>query len=474
MLIDIVVVYVPRYRHGHEAHFVPPVTGIHLAALTPPGHAVRVVHQQVEPVDLDTAADLVALSFFSGFAHEAFRLADALRARGKTVVMGGPHATFWPDACLQHCDAVVTGEAEAAWPALVADAEAGRLKRRYTGASAPLTDIPRPRYDLLSDRFVVRRVLQATRGCPFSCSFCAVPGLQPGFRVRPVDDVLADVAHEEPDWTWWQRRVAWFWDDNLTAKRRWTKDLLRGMVGMDRWWLTQASIDIVRDRELLDLMEQSGCIGIFLGIESLSPGALQEAGKRQNKVAEYKDAVAALHDRGICVMAGFIAGFDHDDADDVVRMADQLQDIGIDVPFLSVLTPFKGTPLWDKLADQDRLLLDRGFGYTNGYDVAFQPARMSPLQLRDAHRALWDRAFSPRLVAGRLSRARHLRPGAAMLSTAMNGFYGKKRLMGNRPADAGARWSGDPIADSLAAALDAGPALDPSPAPASADRLAAK
>lgn len=433
MKLDVVVVYVPRYNRGHAHQFVPPVTGIHLAALTPPDIDVRVVHQQVGPVDLDTDADVIALSFFSGFAHEAYRLADAFRVRGKVVIGGGPHATFWPEEVLQHCDAVVTGEAESVWVEMLRDAEAGRLRSVYTGSAVELSGLPTPRYDLLPDSFFVRRVVQATRGCPFSCSFCTVPGLQPGFRVRPVGEVLRDVAHEEPDWTWWQRKVVWFWDDNLTAKRKWTKELLRGMVGMDRWWLTQASIDITRDPELLDLMEASGCIGIFLGIESLQAASLEEAGKRQNRVAEYKDAIAALHDRGICVMAGFIAGFDHDDAEGVVAMADQLLEIGVDVPFLSVLTPFKGTPLWDKLLAEDRLLLDRGWAHTNGYNVAFRPERMTPDQLLDAHRALWQRAFSPRHVAQRVARSRRLRPGAAMMSALMNGFYGRKALTGNQP-----------------------------------------
>jgi radical SAM superfamily enzyme YgiQ (UPF0313 family) len=109
MRIDIVAVYVPRYSRGHEAHFTPPITGIHLAALTPAGHEVRVIHQQTDPVDLDTDADLVALSFFSGFAHEAYRLADAFRARGKRVVAGGPHVTFWPEEALAHVDAARGG-----------------------------------------------------------------------------------------------------------------------------------------------------------------------------------------------------------------------------------------------------------------------------------------------------------------------------------------------------------------------------
>jgi radical SAM superfamily enzyme YgiQ (UPF0313 family) len=454
MRIEIVVVSVPRYRRGHEKDFVPPITGIHLAALTPPEHAVRVVHQQVEPVDLDTGADLVALSFFSGFAEEAYRLADALRARGRTVVAGGPHATYWPAEALEHVDAVVRGEADVAWPELVRDAARGRLRRVYDPQPPDLAGLPTPRYDLLSPRFFVPRVVQATRGCPFSCSFCTVPSLNPGFRVRPVDEVLRDVAYDEFE-HWWQRKVVWFWDDNLTARRSYVKALLRGMLPHRRWWLTQASMDIADDPELLDLMQASGCIGIFLGVETFGAASLVDAHKPQNRIARYRSCVARLHERGICVMAGFVAGFDGDTAEDVVAMADQLHELGVDVPFLSVLTPYEGTPLRARYAAQGRLLPDRGWRFYNGYNVTFQPQRMGSDELLAAHRELWRRAFAPARVAARVARgARQLRSGAALMSACMNGFYGLKRARGNEPRD---------VRDGLAPAVREVPGVETPP-----------
>jgi radical SAM superfamily enzyme YgiQ (UPF0313 family) len=435
MRIDIIVVYVARYRSGHEKHFVPPITGIHLAALTPAGHDVRVVHQQVEPVDLDTDADLVALSFFSGFATEAYRLADALRARGKTVVAGGPHATYWQDEVLEHCDAVAEGEAESYWAQLVADAERGRLRKIYRSAPPSLEGVPTPRYDLLPSSFFVPRVVQATRGCPFSCSFCTVPSLNPGFRMRPVPDVLADVDYDEFPY-WWQRKVVWFWDDNLTARRSYVKALLREMVPRRRWWLTQASMDIVKDAELLDLMEASGCIGVFFGIETFGARSLRDANKPQNRIERYRECVERLHERGICVMAGFVSGFDSDGAESIVGMADRLQEIGVDVPFLSVITPYRGTALHAQIERDGRLLPDRGWEFYNGYNVTFQPRRLGSADLLDAHRELWRRAFSPARAGARILRAATtLRPGAAMMSACMNGFYGLKRLRGNEPVD---------------------------------------
>ncbi|MGC9346514.1 MAG: radical SAM protein [Anaerolineae bacterium] len=433
MKIDIVIVYVPRYPMGHEKDFVPPLTGIHLAALTPPEHEVRVIHQQVTAVDLDSDADLVAISFFSGFADEAYRLADALRRRGTTVVAGGPHATFWPEETLGHLDAVVLGEAESCWASLIRDAEQGRLAPIYQGEPTTLADLPTPRYDLLPDRFFVKRVVQATRGCPFACSFCSVPELNPGFRPRPVRDVIRDIRYDDFK-HWWQRKIVWFWDDNLTADRAYVKALLEAMVPLKRWWLTQASMDIANDPSLLDLMARSGCIGVFFGIETFGPASLKAANKPQNQISRYRHAIRALHQRGICVMAGFVAGFDGDTPESIVAMADHLYDIGVDVPFISILTPYKGTPIYDQFEAEGRLLGDRGADFYNGYNVAFRPKLMSPDTLLEAHRALWRRAFSPGHVARRIVRsARYLRPGAFLMNAAMNGFYGLKRLRGNVP-----------------------------------------
>ncbi len=436
MRIQIVVPYVPRYRRGHRLDFVPPVTALHLAAITPPEHEVSVVHEQVRAVPFDDPPDVVALSFFSGFARHAYAIADRYRRMGVRVVAGGPHVSYWVEEALGHVDAVVVGEAEEAWPALLGDLARGRSERVYRGSPASMRGLPTPRYDLLEDRFVVRRVLQATRGCHFHCRFCTVPDFNPGFRTRPVEDVVRDVAETRFP-RWWQDKVAWFWDDNLLADRRWARELLHAMCGLDRWWLTQASIDVTQDRELLDLLERSGCIGVFLGIESLEQGELRGVGKTQNRASRYREAIARLHDRGICVMAGFIAGFDGQTPDSILATASGLNEVGVDVPFLSVLTPYRGTPLYDDLLRDGRMLLDRDWPHYNGYNVAFRPEGMSPDELLAAHRGLWRRAFAPALTAQRLWRgARTLGRGAFLLSAAMNGFYGLKGLTGNLPADA--------------------------------------
>jgi radical SAM superfamily enzyme YgiQ (UPF0313 family) len=150
--------------------------------------------KQVTTPPEDTDADLVAISFFSGFAPEAYRLAIKYRKQGKTVVGGGPHVTFSEEESLTYFDAIVSGEAESVWSELLEDFEHRTLKPIYRGVPADLSEVPTPRYDLLPDQFFIKRVVQATRGDPFNCSFCTVPTLNPGFRTRPVENILKDIA----------------------------------------------------------------------------------------------------------------------------------------------------------------------------------------------------------------------------------------------------------------------------------------
>ncbi len=435
MKIDFIIAYVQRYEFGHERDFVPPITGIHMAAITPAEHEVRVIHQQVDKINLNTDADLIAISFFSGFALAAYNLAVEFRKRGKTLVAGGPHVTYCQEEALQYFDAIITGEAENAWPVLLEDLRNGELKRQYAGTPCDMNNLPTPRYDLLPSKFFIKKVIQATRGCPFSCSFCTVPSLNPGFRLRPVKDVIRDASYDKFKF-WFQRKIVWFWDDNLTINRPYIRELLQEMIPLKKWWLTQASMDIAKDPALLDLMKASGCIGVFLGIESFGVDSLVDANKRQNKISNYAAAVKAIRKRGIAVMAGFIAGFDHDDEQSIINMADQLMEIGIDVPFLSIMTPFRGTPIRKTMEKEGRILDDRNWNFYNGYNVAFKPKKLTEAQLLQAHRSLWKKSFSFLYAFKRVMRgALTLRWGAFLLSLFMNSFYAYKRIKKNYPID---------------------------------------
>ena len=166
----------------------------------------------MERIDFDTSANLIALSFFSGFAPEAYRLAEEFRKRGKRVVAGGPHATFAPDEVLRFATASSSAKLNQCGLNSWRTPPVGDSRDRYMGKSLPLFGIPTPRYDLVPRSFFVQRVVQP-RGCPFTCSFCTVPTLNPGFRTRPVADVMEDIKYDNFR-HWWQRKVVWFWDNN--------------------------------------------------------------------------------------------------------------------------------------------------------------------------------------------------------------------------------------------------------------------
>jgi len=435
MKIDIIIAYVQRYNFGHERDFVPPITGIHLASLTPKQHRVTIYHQQVDAINYETDADLIAISFFSGFANEAFHLASEFKKRNKTVIAGGPHVTFSTSESSQYFDSIIIGEAESIWTKILLDFETGKLKSKYHGDSTNLENIPTPRYDLLSNRFFIKKVIQATRGCPYSCSFCSVPLINPGFRKRPVEDVIKDIVYDNFK-HWWQRKIVWFWDDNLTIDRIYIKELLTQMKPLNKWWLTQASVDIAKDDDLLKLMKESGCIGVFLGLETFAEDSILDANKKQNRVSEYKHAIKKLHRHGIAVMAGLITGFDHDTYKSITNMSKSIMQLGIDVPFLSIMTPFVGTEVYSKLKRENRILTERSWDFYNGYNVTYKPKNLSPQELLNAHRELWGKAFSLKNALIRIIRSLiYLKSGAFLLTLFMNAFYGYKRLRKNFPLD---------------------------------------
>ncbi len=439
MKIKIVNCWTSRYRRGDQ-HFVPSLTLAHLAALAPDWCEVTLHHEQVCPVDAEQddadGVNLAALSFPTGFALHAYALADEYRRHGIRVVMGGPHVTFLPQEALRHADAVVIGEAELLWQQVLADFRRGRPQRVYqTDKAHKLAGLPTPRYDLIEPAFTVPHVLQATRGCPYHCKFCATPTINPGFRTRPLDEVIRDIA--APRFAGWlQNKLVWFWDDNLTANRRYAKALLREMMPLRKWWLTQASLDLTEDDELLMLMHDSGCVGVFLGIETLDAEALKSVGKKHNKIEHYHQAIRKLHERGIAVMAGLIIGFDSDTVASVDNLIEQVRALEIDAPFLSILTPYYGTQLYDEMLQARRILLERDWAYYTGYGASYYPAQMTPEELEAAHTRLWRELHSPAAALARWLRGlAQLRPGALVLSTALNGHYGLNRLTGNIPVN---------------------------------------
>lgn len=354
----------------------PQLTMPLLAALTPPHWKVTHTDEIVQQVRFDLPCDLVGITANTPAAPHAYRLAAAFRARGKKVVIGGPHATLLPEEVLQHADAVVVGEAELVWGSLLEDFERDGLKAHYQSKDFPsLVNMPAPRWDLIKGRTYGKGVTIATRGCPFACDYCTIPAMyRRRMRYRPIAQVIAEVRRMPG-------RALILWDDNIAANREYAAELFRALAPLKRWWTSQATADIANDEELLRLAAQSGCKALFLGLESVSQESLNGANKHHNRTETYAETVRRFHDLGIAVQVGTVFGFDHDDRSIFERTVDTFRSIAVDSATVSVLIPFPNTPLFERLERQGRILTYDWEKYNGKKDVVFQPARMTPHEL---------------------------------------------------------------------------------------------
>ena len=233
MKVLIVSAWHDRHRGDERARGFPSLSAIHLAALCPPGVEVEVRHEHVRAVDPAVVdADLVAITSTTGGSGRMYALADALRARGHAVILGGPHASLCPEEALAHAEAVAVGEAERSFPRMLQDFARGTLRGLYRQeAGLPLAGLPTPRYDLLEDAFRFRCFVQATRGCPFHCTFCTLKSLDQGFRVRPIPEVVRDIEACEGR-TWLQRKMVWFWTNEMPSFQATSSSITQLVAGI--------------------------------------------------------------------------------------------------------------------------------------------------------------------------------------------------------------------------------------------------
>ena len=393
----------PLYRHRggifQRALRYKPLTLTTLAALVPAdlGAEVRLFDEGIQDVPPDLEADLVGLTVITGTAVRAYELAARFRARGITVVLGGPHVTLVPEDALPHADAIVVGYAEESWPALLGDFAAGRLRRRYDQApDLSLAGRPFARRDLLPSRpYVTDDVFEATRACVHRCDFCVVPaawGTRP-FQ-KPVEEVVADIRQKG------SRRLI-FVDLNLIADREYAARLFEALVPLRVQWFGLATTLLAEDPELLALCARSGCKGLLMGLESIEPRNLVESRKGFNHPERFTELVATLHRHGIALQGCFVFGLDHDTPDVFLRTARLAVDSRIDLPRFAVVTPFPGTALFQRLEREGRILT-RNWELYDGQHVVFQPARLSVEELQKGVEAAWRHAYSVSSMARRL------------------------------------------------------------------------
>lgn len=246
----------------------PPLSGALVAGLTPDIVEVELLHEMVRPIEYDTDADFIALSFMDYCSPHAFKVAERFRKGGKVVVAGGKYATTFPQEVIPHMDATVVGEAEPVWPKVVEDMVRGRLQKVYEAPFAPpLANIPPPRYDLIEPDFAIPVVTEATRGCKYNCSFCQLTIQRIPYRVRPIEDVIRDLKATS-QLPLHKRKLAMLLDNNLGGDMGYAKELLKEIAKLKLWGLgAQFSFDCLHDEEFLDLLVEARCGMAFIELE---------------------------------------------------------------------------------------------------------------------------------------------------------------------------------------------------------------
>ena len=382
-----------------------PLGLLYLAAYTPGDVELQLIDENVERVDFSDRPDLVGITTMTATAPRAYEIADRYRKLGARVVLGGVHASMVPEEALEHADSVVIGEAEGIWPRVLNDAGAGRLEPIYRQDGH--IDFKRPllpRRDVIDPkRYWSANVVQTSRGCPHDCNFCSVTAFNGrGYRSREIDNVLAEVETLSRN-NLMRRKAVAFVDDNISADPKRAKELFKALIPMKIAWGSQASITFANDEELVALAAESGCHFLFVGLETLSPKALTEMGKRQNKVERYADALRLLKKYKINVMGAFVFGFDSDDESVFQDTLDFAIENKILVAQFATLTPYPGTRLYKQLVEENRL--EPGFWHDPSWvnRVVFKPGKMSAERLFEMTRQVQRDFYSYRSIMKRMS-----------------------------------------------------------------------
>ena len=367
-------------------------------------------------------------------------------------MLGGPHITLIPDDAQPHADAVVVGYAEDSWPQLVRDFANGQLKSRYDQSPGlDLANRPFPRRDLLpSHRFLTNNVFEATRGCVHSCDFCVVPaawGRKP--YQKPVEDVVADIRQHGA-------RKLIFVDLNLVADRGYALRLFTALIPLKLQWYGLATVLLADDEELLDLAARSGCRGLLMGLESISPQNLRESRKGFNSPEKFVRVVERLHEHGIALQGCFVFGLDQDEPDVFLKTAEFAVQAKIDLPRFAVVTPFPNTALYKRLLAENRILT-KNWELYDGQHVVFRPAKLSVQELQQGIETAWKHAYSFRSIARRINHSPAPWPvklgtnlGYRFYAHNLSRFYNCDCIIGRAPSQPEVRATESPV---LAATL---------------------
>jgi radical SAM superfamily enzyme YgiQ (UPF0313 family) len=429
--------------NGVTRNFMPHLWMFLLQSLTPKEHEVILIDGNAKAMTREELVEfclkenigLVGIGAMTRMVARAYYVADAIREAGIKVVMGGPHVTECPDEALgledepKHADAVALGEADDYWADIVEDAANGRLKEVYKPkfdekgndekpSLQPYPHIPWETLDL--DQFsLVPQFLRSTlskfgegwgkffvvpietgRGCPYGCEFCTVTGFfGDSIRFRTNESVIEELLRLKKRAKKEKGQIAVFFiDDNLAINKKRLKSLLRDLIAADAQlpWVAQISANLLKDEELVDLIEQSGGKWIFIGMESIDPDNMASVNKNFSKPSDYKEVIDRLAKRNIYAITSFIFGMDNDTEGVAKRTVDQVETWSPGLPVFGQLTPFPATPLYDRLEKEGRLKRPKHWLEFAPFVMAHTPKKITVEQAREETLYAWDRSYSPK------------------------------------------------------------------------------
>lgn len=394
-----------KEKNAYKRLYTCPNLGLlTVAGLVDDSFDIKYVDENQREIDFDEDFDAVCLSPVAQQVSNAYRVAEEFKARGVIVVIGGIHATVATDEVKEHCDCVMAGEGEVFWKDFLRDLKKGELKPIYrstTDEPADLTQTPVPRYDLLENPEYYKVIsIQVTRGCPRDCEFCASSKLYgKSYRRKTVEQVLNEVQKIKEIW---KRPFIYFTDDNLFVDRKFSKELLTKLIPYKIRWYAFSDISIGEDDELLELMAESGCTQVTFGLESISEDSLGSVSKwKQMYISKYPQLIENIQSHGIGAFGSFCVGLDEDDTSVFKRIRDFVIDNNLFGTSFSILTPFPGTILHEKMKKENRIL-DYNWDHYTCFDVVYQPKKMTVEELEEGFRWLYKEVYSDYVTNRRL------------------------------------------------------------------------
>jgi radical SAM superfamily enzyme YgiQ (UPF0313 family) len=378
---------------------LPTLYARQIAAITPKKHTVHVLNERYETIDYEESYDLVHINFTTSTAPRAYEIADNFRKKGTTVVLSGLHASGLPQEAKQHADSVLLGTGEINWLKFLEDYEKKNFKTLYKPIKYDKsTKIPPT--NIILPGFVVTGAIAATRGCPYKCNFCPESNMPGGenYFMRPVDEVVAEIKSLP-------QKTFMFYDNSLTVNVKYTKTLFKKMKGLGKKFYCNGNSDVLaNDFELVKLSKEAGCISWLVGFESISQKTIDAVGKKTNKIKEYQRAIENIHKNKMIVIGDFVFGFDTDTPDVFKETLKAIKELKIDIADFCVLTPFPGTPIFNKYEKEGRIITKDWSKYDLKH-VVFKPKNMTQDELVKGMKKLYLGFYSTPYTIKRIIRS---------------------------------------------------------------------